>query len=253
MCCGRDRPNIAAASTTVSRVNSRLAVPGGREPDRGCNRPSGRVATVAEHRARGGWSRLWAYGVLGVGSVLAFVVVGANVRLRMLADGHWFQVASVPWAPVVIVPGAMVGPDGLPMTYLRGRLDVAIELLAAKKVDEILISGDAAGTSGDEIASMRGYLLAHGVDPAVVRADGEGLSTRETCERAHRLFHIDRAIIVTQHQHAPRAIALCRGAGIDADGVDAYCDCRRITLVRNTIREWLAAPKAVAALLTSAR
>uniref|UniRef100_UPI001C242476 SanA/YdcF family protein n=1 Tax=Nocardia alni TaxID=2815723 RepID=UPI001C242476 len=192
-------------------------------------------------------------GVVGVGSALVLVVVGANVRLRMLSVGHWFRVSTVAWAPVVIVPGAMIGPDGLPMTYLRGRLDVAIELLAAKKVDEILISGDAAGRSGDEIASMRRYLLAHGVDPALIRADGVGLSTWETCERAHSLFGVGRAIIVTQHQHAPRAIALCRGAGIDADGVDAYCECTRKTLVRNTIREWLAAPKAVVRLLGSAR
>jgi vancomycin permeability regulator SanA len=178
------------------------------------------------------------------------VVVGANARLRMLSHGHRFTVATAPSAPIVIVPGAKVGPDGLPMTYLRGRLDVAVELLAAQRVREILISGDAAGESGDEIASMREYLLDHGVDPALVRADGAGLSTRATCERAHRLFGIDRAIIVTQHQHLPRAVALCRGAGIEADGVDAYCDCKPTTWVRNSIREWLAAPKAVAALVT---
>jgi len=201
----------------------------------------------------GGQHRRWVCGTLRVSSALVLVVIGANVRLRMLSSGHRFAVATVPSAPVVIVPGAKVGPDGLPMAYLRGRLDVAIELLAAKKVGEILISGDSAGRSGDEIASMRRYLLDHGVDPALVRADGAGLSTRATCERAHRLFGIDRAIIVTQPQHAPRAIALCRGAGIDADGVDAYCECTRITLARNSIREWLAAPKAVTALIRSVR
>jgi len=187
--------------------------------------------------------------MLGVSSAPALIVVGANIRLWMLSSGHRFRVETVPCAPVVIVPGAKVGPDGLPMAYLRGRLDIAIELLAAKKVGEILISGDASGASVDEIDCMRRYLVAHGVAHDLIRADGEGLSTRETCERARRLFGIDRAIIVTQHLHAPRAIALCRGAGIDADGVDAYCECKRTTLVRNTVREWLAAPKAVAALL----
>jgi vancomycin permeability regulator SanA len=135
------------------------------------------------------------------------------------------------------------------MAYLRGRLDVAIELLRAGKVREILVSGDAAGTSGDEIASMMKYLVDQGVDPALVRSDGEGLSTRETCERAKRLFGIDRAIIVTQYRHVPRAVALCRAEGIDAEGVTAYCQCRQLTVVRNNIREWLAAPKAVAGLI----
>ncbi|MFI5778760.1 vancomycin high temperature exclusion protein [Nocardia sp. NPDC051570] len=207
---------------------------------------------MAGQRVRGRHRR-WVCGTLGVGSGLMVVVAGANVRLRMLAAGHRFAVATVPPASVVIVPGAKVGPDGRPMAYLRGRLDVAIELLAARKAGAVLISGDSAGRSGDEIASMRRYLLDRGVDPAVLRVDGAGLSTWETCERAHRLFGIDRAIIVTQPRHAPRAIALCRGAGIDADGVDAYCECTRTTLVRNTIREWLAAPKAVTALIRSAR
>ncbi|GAJ85116.1 hypothetical protein NBRGN_083_00280 [Nocardia brasiliensis NBRC 14402] len=135
------------------------------------------------------------------------------------------------------------------MPYLRGRLDAAIELLRAGKVREILVSGDAAGASGDEIAAMTRYLAARGVDQAVVRTDGLGLSTRATGARARRLFGIDRALVVTQYQHVPRAVALCRGAGIDADGVTAACACRRITKVRNNLREWVAAPKAVAALL----
>ncbi|MFE9323129.1 vancomycin high temperature exclusion protein [Nocardia sp. NPDC052278] len=191
--------------------------------------------------------------VLRVGAGLvagsALVVAGANIRLWLVSAGYRSGPAAAPTVPVVIVPGAKVGPDGAPMAYMRGRLDVAIELLRAGKVHEILVSGDAAGTSGDEIASMTKYLADHGIDPAVVRCDGEGLSTRATCARAKNLFGIDRAIIVTQYQHLPRAVALCRGAGIDGHGVVAYCECRRKTLVRNTIREWLAAPKAVAALI----
>ncbi|WP_246002808.1 SanA/YdcF family protein [Nocardia tenerifensis] len=191
----------------------------------------------------------WARGLLGVVVAATVVVVGANIRLWTVSSGHRYSVDAAPSAPTVIVPGAKVGPDGAPMAYLRGRLDVAIELLRAGKVREILVSGDAAGTSGDEIASMAKYLVEHGVDPALVRADGEGLSTRATCERAKRRYGVERALIVTQYQHVPRAVALCRAEDLDADGVTAYCDCRRTTVIRNNIREWLAAPKAVAAML----
>ncbi|MEU7214189.1 SanA/YdcF family protein [Nocardia iowensis] len=197
--------------------------------------------------------RRWPRRLLGVSIAvvtgLALVVVGANIRLWMLSSGHRFGPDTAPTVPVVIVPGAMVAPDGTPMAYLRGRLDVAIELVRSGKASEILVSGNAAGTSGDEIASMSNYLAAHGIDAARVRSDGEGLSTRATCERANRLFGINRAIIVTQYQHVPRAVALCRAEGIDADGVTAYCDCRRTTLIRNNLREWLAAPKALTAIL----
>ncbi|MEU7768661.1 ElyC/SanA/YdcF family protein [Nocardia sp. NPDC049190] len=176
-------------------------------------------------------------------SVLA--VVGSNGWLWMLSAGHRFAVADAPYAPVVIVPGARVGQDGSPMAYLRGRLDVAIELMRAGRVSEILVSGDAGGASGDEIDSMTRYLVRHGVDPRLIRADGAGLSTRATCLRARRMFGIDRAIIVSQRRHLPRAVALGRAAGIAADGVFAPCDARRVTKARNTLREWAAAPKAL--------
>ncbi|MFJ4650296.1 vancomycin high temperature exclusion protein [Nocardia sp. NPDC088792] len=199
--------------------------------------------------SRGGWARrLFGAGVALAGGVMT-ILVGANLRLWMTATGRLFEVAAAPVVLVVIVPGAKVGPDGAPMAYLRGRLDVAIELLAAGKAREVLISGAARGDSGDEIASMRTYLVDRGVDPACIRSDGEGVSTRATCDRARSVFGIDRAAVVTQRQHRVRAVALGRAAGIDAVGVTAYCDCRRRTLVRNTIREWLAGPKAVAGLI----
>lgn len=204
---------------------------------------------VNERRLRGRWGR----GVVGVGSVLAggvvMSLVGANLWLRRVAGGRLFEVADAPVVPVVIVPGAKIGPDGTPMAYLRGRLEGAVELLAAGKVCEILVSGDARGESGDEIASMRRYLVERGVDPACIRADGEGVSTRATCDRARSVFGIDRAAVVTQRRHRVRAVALGRAAGIDVVGVAAYCDCRRRTVVRNTIREWFAGPKAVAGLV----
>lgn len=197
--------------------------------------------------------RRWVRRVVGAGIVVAsgvvLVTAGANMAMWALSSGHRSDVAGAPGVPTVIVPGAKVAEDGTPMAYLQGRLDVAIELVTAGKAGEILLSGDAGGTSGDEIASMMRYLLEHGIDPAMVKTDGEGLSTRATCERARALFGVERAIIVSQFQHLPRAVALCRAAGIEADGVVAYCDCRRSTEVRNNFREWLAAPKAVAEMV----
>ncbi|MFC4372660.1 vancomycin high temperature exclusion protein [Nocardia halotolerans] len=202
-----------------------------------------------EHKERRGRLRRVMKAALVLVGGLVLVTAGANATTWALSSGHRSDVADAPGAPVVIVPGARVAPDGTPMAYLRGRLDVAIELVAAGTVREILLSGDAGGTSGDEIASMTAYLLEHGIDPAIVRADGAGLSTRQTCERARSEFGIERGIIVSQYQHLPRAVALCRAADIDTDGVVAYCECRRATEVRNNFREWLAAPKAVAEML----
>src|ERR1700731_221802 len=97
---------------------------------------------MQEQRSRARWLMRR---TLGAGAMPMLIVIAANALLRILSAGHRFTVSTVPGAPVVIVPGAKVGPDGLPMTYLRGRLDIAVELLAAGKVDEVLISGDAKG------------------------------------------------------------------------------------------------------------
>src|SRR3954471_12689829 len=53
------------------------------------------------------------------------------------------------------------------------------------------------------------------------------------------------ALLVSQRFHLPRAVALCRSLGVDADGVAARCDdCRTSTLATNRAREIPAAWKA---------
>jgi vancomycin permeability regulator SanA len=46
-----------------------------------------------------------------------------------------------------------------------------------------------------------------------------GFDTWDSCVRARRLFGVRRAIVVTQLFHLPRAVALCRAAGIETAGV----------------------------------
>jgi vancomycin permeability regulator SanA len=114
------------------------------------------------------------------------------------------------------------------------------------RVKALLVSGDAHGGSGDEVAVMRDYLISHGVDPARVATDPYGLDTYDTCRRAYEVYGVRRALVVTQALHLPRAVTLCRTVGIVADGVYASCaGCLNVTLAYNTTREWLAGPKAV--------
>lgn len=180
----------------------------------------------------------------GVALPLVLVVVSVSWT-RVASSGHRHAFAAAPVAPVVIVPGARIR-DGRPMPFLQGRLDVAVALVAQGKVQRVLVSGDAAGDSGDEIAAMTAYLTGAGVDPDIVTADPYGLDTYDTCARAASVYGVDRALIATQAYHVPRAVALCRAQGIDADGVAARCPgCRQQTLVRNEVREWLATVEAL--------
>ncbi len=166
------------------------------------------------------------------------------------ASGRVHDLPDAPEAPVVIVLGAKV-KAGEPMSFLAGRLDVGAALVLDGRARAVLVSGDANGTSGNEIAAMTDYLVAKGVDPRLIVGDDFGLDTYDTCVRAAQTFGVRRALIVSQDPHVTRAVALCGHAGIDADGVRGDCDCRTITVARNTAREWLARPKAVLDMLSN--
>ena len=107
------------------------------------------------------------------------------------------------------------------MRILRSRLDVAIALMEQGRARAVLVSGDARGTSGDEIDAMITYLVARGVNRERIVADPYGLDTYDTCVRASRTFGIRHALFVTQPFHLPRTVALARAAGVQADGVYA--------------------------------
>lgn len=189
-----------------------------------------------------GWSAV----LVAMAGVL---VLGSAGWVAVAASGHMYDVRDAPDAPVVIVLGSQVR-DGKPMKFLAGRLDAAVRLVEDGRARAVLVSGDANGRSGNEIAAMTEYLVDAGVDPARIVGDGYGLDTYDTCTRAVRTYGVTKALIVSQGLHVSRAVALCRDAGIDTDGVEAECECNRLAVVRNYAREWLARPKAVLDLLS---
>lgn len=188
----------------------------------------------------------------GALTLVLLVVVACVAWTWTGSAGHRTDaVPDVADAPVAIVFGAELGEDGTPKPFLAGRLDSAAELYRAGTVRALLVSGDGQGDSGDEVTSMARYLTARGVPAARVVADPYGLDSYDTCVRAHRVFGVRRAVLVTQGFHLPRAVTLCRHAGIDADGLTARCDsCSALTLWRNRVREL---PAAVKAALDAAR
>lgn len=79
----------------------------------------------------------------------------------------------------------------------------------------------------------------------VVVADYAGLDTWDSCTRAKRIFGVERLTVVTQEFHLPRAVALCRSAGIEAFGVGHDTSDRVSTTAYGHFREVFAAGKAM--------
>ncbi|BCB75636.1 ElyC/SanA/YdcF family protein [Phytohabitans flavus] len=159
--------------------------------------------------------RLAAAGAVAVTATVA----GSVVWVRTAASGHIFSAEEVPPAPVALVLGARVYEDGTPSAFLAARLDVARQLLETGKVRAILVSGDHMNWDYNEPGAMLRYLTAAGVPSEKVVLDHAGFDTYDSCARAHRVFGVRQAIVVTQTFHLPRAVTLCRRLGVDATGV----------------------------------
>jgi vancomycin permeability regulator SanA len=179
-----------------------------------------------------------------VAIAFALLVTAAVVPTAYIELATRRQIVSPEAAPAVpwgIVFGAGLAPGGEPSPILAERLETALLLWRTGRVERLLLTGNA-DPYHDEIRSMRRYLTKGGVPDRAISVDLEGVSTFDSCWRARGVFGIQRAILVTQAFHLPRAVFLARAAGIDAVGVRAGGGRWRALYVW---RELLARPLAV--------
>lgn len=189
-------------------------------------------------------------GLLGV-LLIPAVVVGSGMWIRAAARDHVYDPDSVPQAPVALVLGAQVNPDGTPSAFLAARLELARQLYEQGKVRAVLVSGDHAEFEYDEPGAMSRWLIAHGVPADKVVLDHAGFDTYDSCLRASRVFGVREAIVVTQSFHIERAVAVCRQVGVDAVGVGDDSVSRFERAWRwGAFRERFAAVKATSDVLT---
>ena len=161
--------------------------------------------------------RTWVLVLLGG---LAVAILGPSLYIELAARGRVVPLAEARAAPWAIVFGAGLAPGGEPSPILAERLEVAHELWRTGRAGRLLLTGNS-DPYHDEIRAMRRYLLKAGLPDSAVSSDLEGTSTFDSCWRARSVFGVQRAILVTQSFHLPRALYLARAAGMDVVGVRA--------------------------------
>lgn len=148
-------------------------------------------------------------------------VVAIEAWMHLAARGAVYrQVAAVPPRRVAIVFGAQVLPGGRPSNALAYRVDAAVALYRAGKVETLLMTGDNRTPEYDEPTAMRDYAIARGVPASAILLDYAGLRTYDSCYRARAVFGVrpDEAILVTQEYHLPRALYTCASLDVRAIG-----------------------------------
>jgi vancomycin permeability regulator SanA len=176
---------------------------------------------------------------------------GSVAFVRASAAGHIFAEADVPAAPVALVLGAQVNPDGSPSAFLAARLDLAKRLFDAGRVRVILVSGDNMAREYDEPTAMLSYLVTRGVPADKIVADYAGYDTYDSCSRARRIFGVNELIVVSQSYHVPRAVATAVRLGLRVSGVGDDSARRYARAWRSgALRDQFACVKTVIDLLT---
>lgn len=162
-----------------------------------------------------------AFGIAAVVAAAA-MLVSLQVIEKSSASLVANEAASVPHRKVGLVLGcAPLLKSGQPNLYFRNRIAAAAELFKAGKVDYLLVSGDNHAADYDEPTAMKNALVASGVPEARIVLDYAGFSTLDSVVRAKKVFGLPELCIITQRDHAMRALYIARENGLDAVGFAA--------------------------------
>lgn len=132
-----------------------------------------------------------------------------------------YSAADVPPQRVALVLGARVYSNGRLSGMLRDRVETAVALYKADKVQKLLMSGDNSSLDYNEPDAMTAHAIALGVPAEDIQPDYAGRRTYDSCYRAKAIFAVESLVIVTQAFHLPRALFLCNQLGIPSVGVAA--------------------------------
>ena len=125
--------------------------------------------------------------------------------------------------------------------YYQNRIDAAVALYMAGKIDYIIVSGDNSPYY-NEPALMRLDLIARGVPPKRIYMDNAGFRTLDSILRCSYVFGQDHFTIISQEFHNQRALFIANHKKITAI---AYNAAEGDSYISATLREKLARVKMV--------
>ena len=161
-------------------------------------------------------------GMLGFAGLVGFVCIREGKVAKAVAEEMRYE--------AVIVLGAQVKPDGTPSVQLTWRLDAAAEayLKAAQPVPLVVCGAQGSDEPCPESVVMKQYLVKQGIPENMILEDPDSRNTKQNLENAQKLLaeeypEAKRVLIVTSDHHVPRAMAIARDLGFEAEGLGSRC------------------------------
>lgn len=153
---------------------------------------------------------------LAIVSICEISVYSAS-KERVYAD-----VEKIPHREVGLLLGTNPkGRRGGANMFYNHRIDAAVALYEAGKVDRFIISGAKKGSDYDEPQAMREALVARGVPDSILILDGQGFHTIESIVRAKEVYEVDSVTIISQEFHNRRSLYMAKHNGLDAIAYNA--------------------------------
>ena len=151
------------------------------------------------------------------------VVAGCELAVYSASKGRVYSdVDEIPHREVGLLLGTNPkGRRGGANMFYNYRIDAAVELYEAGKVDRILISGAKKGAGYDEPQAMREALVVRGVPDSILVLDGQGFHTIESIVRAKEVYEVDSLTVISQEFHNRRSLYMAKHNGMDAIAFNA--------------------------------
>jgi len=182
---------------------------------------------------------LMSLGALSLLAALAFVLGNLYVLSRTQGKIE-SALAQCGQEPVGIVFGTSHWTrSGARNPHFEGRMRAAAHLIHAGRVDHLLISGDNSTRYYNEPVTMWRDLRGRDVRDEDMTLDYAGFSTFDTLVRARDVFGVERALLITQAWHLPRALYIGEALGLEVRGCAAV-ERDVAGRWRLKLREWVA-------------
>lgn len=139
--------------------------------------------------------------------------------------------------------------SGSPNLYFAYRIDAAVTLFKAGKIDVIVISGDNSRSNYNEPQDMKEELLKRGIPDNKIYLDYAGFRTYDSVLRLDKIFGQQQFTVISQDFHNRRALYIAEKLGLKAVGYNAK-DVNQYYGFKTNLREKLARVKVFVDLWT---
>ncbi len=180
------------------------------------------------------------------GILLVVGIWGTNKLVQNASKNQVYSdTESIPCNRVGLLLGTgKILANGRVNLYYTYRIEAAVRLYKAGKVEFILVSGDNSKKDYDKPSTIKNDLMAAGVPEDKIFLDYAGFRTLDSIVRSKEIFGQSSITIISQQFHNERAIYIAEQKGIQAVGFNAK-DLNIRYGYKVQVREYLARVKMV--------